>query len=148
MKKLIVMLGIIFTITGLSYAEELRSQFRVWKSTFLDGANYTDIMFTSAPIIVHGVRIASATINTGINSYLAMYNSNSSSSPLFTFTSFSTRIFCVLEQGSSFQARDHDYDIKFSSITFYSKQGAGKIQILWDWFNNSNPLVGSTHVGD
>lgn len=148
MKKLVVVLGLILGMNFVAKAEQLDSQFRVWKSTFLDGASYTDKMLASATIIVHSVNIASPTVNQTGDSYLAMYQSTNVTPNLFA-ASFSTRIFMSLDQGMAIQSNSQNYDMKFTSITFFSKQGGAKVNILWDWYNKyGDPIQATVHAKD
>ncbi len=151
MKKCLMLIGIIFGIVGIGKTEELRAQYRVWKSSALDASSYKDVAFTTDSIIVHSVILSSPTINQGGNSYLAMYQSTGSmtiSSYLAT-VDMSTRIFQSLDQNPVFTSQSQVYDLKFTSSSIYSKQGAARIQILWDWYNaNGNVKQQGVHPND
>lgn len=131
MKKLSVLAFLILSSIPV-YAARMEAQFRVWKSSYIDGNNELDTMLTSAPVLIHAIDISSPTFGNGGNSYVAMWQSTSE----FMTTGISTRIFVATDISSINQPfSPRTFDFQLSSHVFISKQGNSKIIIIWDWLN-------------
>lgn len=128
MKKLLLVLGIILSVTSLK-AADYRVEFHIWKSSTLQGGNYLNTMLSSAPVIFHMV-VGSPTFNNGGNSYFAMHES---SGDVFTTDSSTVAYIPLDTTAGSTPGFGIPYDVRIDSHCYYTKQGNSAITILWDW---------------
>lgn len=140
MNKLIIIFGLILSLKGFCNADELRPQFRVWKSSFLGSTAIFNTLIASSPIIFHTV-LGSPTVNNAGSSYLAILRVTDSDSVSVTAT---TRAFVPLDIGITTVAAVNVnnrpgigdvYNVKITSKSFVTKQGGAVIQYLWDWYS-------------
>src|SRR4029077_6210761 len=151
MKKLFFAGLSLFLIKGICFAVQREATFRVWKTTAIDGSNYQDVMLTSSSILVHSIVISSPTVNQGGNSFIAMYQSSMANIQLNCTNCLetSTRIFNSLDQGSAINSQGGTYDLRFSTITYFNKQGGARVNILWDWYiPDGSGIQRSVHLND
>lgn len=140
MKKWLVILGLVVGLKGFSYADELRPQFRVWKSSYLGTKEIFNTLIASSTIIFHTV-LGSPTINNSGSSYLAILRVLDSD---FVSVTATTRAYIPLNVSVSSNSNNiathrpgigDIYDVKVTSKSFITKQGGADIQYLWDWLN-------------
>ena len=62
----------LFLWAGNGYGEEMRAQFRTWKSSEIQCGDYTNVLISSTPIIFHMVT-GSGTVNVGGTSQFAFH---------------------------------------------------------------------------
>lgn len=116
---------------GTGHAEQLREQFRVWKSSALQGGNYNPTLLSTSPIIFHTV-IGSPTVNQGDNSYFVLLRSTRNP----VTTNVSTKAFINLNTAFGGPTGIGNLcDVFSDSNTFYSKQGGAIINIEWDYYS-------------
>ena len=139
MKKLLFF-GILMVGT-YAHARELRSQYRIWKSSSLSVGNYSNVLISSSPIIFHMV-VGSPTVNISGFSYFALHQSTGTS---FT-TDSSTKIFISLDETAAKNSgMGSPFDVICATNSFFTKQGGAVINYLWDYLNevgnfNKSPL--------
>ena len=126
MKKM-MLTGLMFFSLSFANAIEIRPQFRVWKSTYLDSST-GDIMLSSAPIIFHGIVLSSPTVNQSNSYFVVVQTTGDVMQPIV-----STKAYIYTDSSALNQVVTFPYDILVTSHAFISKQGAAKITVLWDW---------------
>lgn len=129
--KLFFPIFLIFGLASASYAMQREPQFRIWRSSALQGGNYSNVLFSSETVIFHMI-IGSPTFNTGGNSYFVLLHGTGN----VVTSDVSTRAFVPLESTQFGGAGlNVPFDVLVASRAYYSKQGAATINILWDFLN-------------
>lgn len=129
LRKLIIPL--LFVVSGNCYAMQREPQFRIWRSSAIQGGNYNNVFFSSETIIFHMV-IGSPTVNNAGNSYFALYHGTGD----IVTSDISTRAFIPLDSSQvGWPGLNVPFDVLVASRAYYSKQGAATINILWDFLN-------------
>lgn len=141
MKKLLIVMFLFMVSTA--GAGELRSQFRLWKSSYLGTGEMTNSLISSSTIIFHMVW-GSATVNQGGASYFALHSNSSQA----VTAEMSTR--CIVPLNTGVGASQSQIGIPFnttsSSHTYYIKSGGADVGYLWDWYKH--PPFRSPSDGD
>lgn len=135
MRKCLLVVSLILVSVIASYADELKAQYRVWKSSYLGGGVFTNVMISSSSIIFHMV-YGSATVNQTSDNYFAVHQSTGD---VFT-TDSSTRAYIRLNE-SAISKSDIGvaYDVRASSHAYFTKTGGAIVGYLWDWYSSRPP---------
>lgn len=132
MKKMLMVLGLMLFAGGFARAEELHPQMRIWKSSALQGGNYSNVLMSTSPIIFHMV-VGSAAYNQGDNNYFVLLRSTRN--PLTT--NASTKAFVLTNSAfGSPSMIGFPVDVFSDSNTFFSKQGGAVVNYLWDYYKS------------
>lgn len=136
MNKIKVVLGVIFIFMAVRLrAEELRPQFRAWKSSYIGTASYGNVILSTSPILFHLV-FGSATVNQGGDNFFVLYRSTGNNGAQNSFNQLSsTKAFIPLNQS----AIEHDkigyqYDVFSDSYTFWKKVGGANVGFEYDFY--------------
>lgn len=134
MKKLLVVLGILI---GASNAHawvgnhELRSQFRLWKSSDLQGGDYSGVQIATSPIIFFMVT-GSGTINSGGTNNFTLLQSTG-----MTSMSSNASTKTIIRLNSDINAKDDigtEHKILVTTHSYFNKTGIATIQYHWDYY--------------
>lgn len=130
MKKLLLA-ALFLSFCGSLKAEELRPQFRVWKSSFLGAGTFgSPVQMSSSPIIFHMV-YGSGTVSIAGDSYFSVWRATTDN-----FSGIeSTKCFVPLNQGvAELNGINVPYDIFSDSHTYFTKQGGAVVGYEYDFF--------------
>lgn len=129
MKKMLLLAGLIFGICGTLRAEELRPQFRIWKSSFLGASTYGIQRISTAPIIFH-MLTGSGTVNVGAVSAFTIFRSTNA--VVNYADGHSTKTVLPLNQGAG--GIGPHFDLFSDSHTWMLKTGGAVIGYEWDFW--------------
>ena len=136
MRKWMLFLGFVF-MAGSVHTDELRPQFRVWKSSWIGTGTLTNTLVSSSPIIFHMI-FGSATMNID-SSYFTLF---SSTHHVTLAVDASTRAFVPLGNTQNMPQQDKigvAFDVKSTTNSFIRKVGGAAIGYEWDWYGHAAP---------
>ena len=130
----IFVLGISVNCRGEILNHELRSQFRVWKSSYFDAGNYTTTQISTSPIIFHTV-ISSGTVSSTVESNFILYQSTGMT---VISSDASTKAIVGLDSSNQGCGIGMPFDILVTTHSYWRKIGGAKGTYLWDYLNESS----------
>lgn len=135
MKKAVLAVSVLL-INGVLFAEELRPQFRAWKSSYIGRGEISNTVMSTSPIIFHCVN-GSGTVNSGTSSLFVVNRStgsNGSATPAFVGTVSTKAIVYLNSAPNENSGLGIPWDVFSDSYTFYRKTGASDVIYLWDFY--------------
>lgn len=131
-KKLLLTVGILLFAFKLN-AEELRPQFRAWKSSAIQGGNYTNVLLATSSIIFH-MYVGSPTVNNQ-PSVFTLYRSTGSNGTTAFMANSSTKAIVTADSSlTGGMGMGVAFDVFSDSLTYYSKTGGSSGNILYDFY--------------
>jgi len=133
MKRVLLSL-LILSLPALAQARGQIFDGRVWRSSFIAGNDVVNTNFSTAPIVIGAIVIASPAVNQDGNNYVAFRNSTSSAyigqGTTVAFVATNSGPAAPLPSGTRV-----DLNVMPSSNTVIDKRGGASVLILWDWWN-------------